>query len=384
MLGIPDHTSTLEGLKRVLSVVSKRRVGGVPEFYQTLTAKKILFIVSLFVILLLLVGIGISIGPSSLGISDAYLALFSRFIPNVDVSEVARVIVWNIRLPRMAAAVVGGVGLALAGVIFQAILRNPLASPYTLGIASAAGFGAALAITGGAGIVGYSGLIGYKGITGSTLVIVSAFAWTLVGVLLIYTLARLTRVTPETLILAGIAVAYLFSSMLSLLEYFSTENAVAQVVYWLMGSLDKVGWTQIGIMTASVFCVFPVLWKYSWDLNAMSIGDETAESLGVKVERVRSLLLILASFITASIICFTGTIGFVGLVAPHIARMVVGGDHRFLIPSSIMAGAVLLVAAEIISRTIMSPVVLPIGAITSFTGIPLFIYLLVKRRREYW
>jgi iron complex transport system permease protein len=269
-------------------------------------------------------------------------------------------------------AVLVGCGLAIAGTVFQAILRNPLASPHTLGIGSSAGFGAVMAIVFGAGF------------HNEYLIAGNAFFFALLSSFLILGVARLKRSTPETMILAGIAIMFLFSSLSSLFQYMGTMEEVHEIVFWFFGSLSKVGWKEISIAAVMILLPCPVLLKWSWDFNLLAAGDESAKALGVNVTRVRMLGIVLASLITAGTICFTGVIGFIGLVSPHITRMVIGGDHRFLIPASALVGAVLVLTADTLGRTLWAPQVIPIGIVTSFIGVPFFFYLLMKRTREYW
>jgi iron complex transport system permease protein len=270
-------------------------------------------------------------------------------------------------------AIVAGMGFAIAGTEMQGILRNPLASPFTLGIASGAGFGAALAILVGAGIV-----------AGKYLVIGNAFLFALVPTFVILGLTHYKRATPETMILAGIAMLYIFSAATSLLMYFSKDEAVKEAYFWMVGDLVRASWSTFFCVFIMLACLIPVLMWKSWDINVMGAGDETAKSLGVNVERSRILILLIASLMTAGIVCFTGTIGFIGLVAPHMCRMVIGGDNRFLIPASGLFGAALLLAADTVARTIMAPIILPVGVITAFMGGPLFLYLIMRRKSEYW
>ena len=267
----------------------------------------------------------------------------------------------------------GGIGLAIAGAVMQGILKNPLASPFTLGISSAASFGAAMAIIMGAGFMG-----------GEWLIIGNAFVFTLLAAGAVYGLAKYKGVTPETMILAGIAISYLFSAMTSFLQYIGHAEQVQEVVFWSMGSLGRSSWDKVWIVSAVIAICLPYLIIKSWDINAMGAGDETAKSLGVNVERTRVISMMLVSFITASVICFTGTIGFIGLVAPHITRMAIGGDHRFLLPASALVGALLLLGADTLARTILAPVILPVGIMTAFLGVPFFVYLFMRRKREFW
>ncbi len=260
-------------------------------------------------------------GSANISVLDVYSAILARFFPgSFQTSWFADTIVWGLRLHRILLAIVAGMGLAIAGAVMQGILKNPLASPFTLGISSAASFGAALAIVLGAGFVG-----------GEWLIIGNAFVFTLLASMTVYGLAKYKGITPETMILAGIAIMYLFQAMTSFLQYVGHAEQVQEVVFWMMGSMGRSSWDKVWIVTAVIAICFPYLLLKSWDINAMGAGDETATSLGVNVEKTRVICMMAVSLITASVICFTGTIGFIGLVSPHITRMVIGGDHRFLL-----------------------------------------------------
>jgi len=274
---------------------------------------------------------------------------------------------------RILLSIVAGMGLAIAGAVMQGILKNPLASPFTLGISSAASFGAALAIVLGAGFVG-----------GDWMIIGNAFVFTLIASMTVYGLAKYKGITPETMILAGIAIMYLFQAMTSFLQYVGHAEQVQEVVFWMMGSMGRSSWEKVWIVTAVIAICFPYLLLKSWDINALGAGDETATSLGVNVEKTRVICMMAVSFITASVICFTGTIGFIGLVSPHITRLVIGGDHRFLLPASALVGGLLLLAADTAARTVLAPVILPVGIMTAFLGVPFFVYLFLRKRKEFW
>ena len=204
----------------------------------------------------------------------------------------------------------------------------------------------------------------------------------LLSSLLILGISRLKRFTPETMILAGIAIMFLFSSLSSLIQYMGTMEQVQEIVFWFFGSLSKVGWHEIAMAGAMILLPTPLLLRWSWDLNLLAQGDDSAKSLGVNVERIRRYGIVLSSLVTAGAICFTGVIGFIGLVSPHMTRMVVGSDHRFLLPTSMLMGALLVLCADTVGRTVWSPQVIPIGIVTSFIGVPFFLYLLLKRDRE--
>ena len=346
----------------------------VKEEYKKFTGRKIIFILSLLPLLFLISGISVSLGSANITVWDVYATILHKFFPSYfNTSGLAEACVWILRLPRILMGIVAGIGLAIAGCVMQGVLRNPLASPFTLGIASGAGFGAALAIILGAGFIG-----------GEYLVIGNAFIFALLCAFVILGLSSRKGATPESMILAGIAIMYLFGAMTTLLQYFAAPEAVKEAMFWMVGDLDRSSWTKLSLISIVFACGIPVLVLKSWDLNVMGAGDETAKSLGVHVEHVRILTMVVASLLVASIVCFTGTIGFIGLVAPHMCRMAIGGDNRFLIPASGLVGAVLLVGADTVARRIIAPIILPVGVMTALMGVPLFIYLIMRRKREYW
>ena len=342
----------------------------VHEGYTRLKKTRALFIGGLLVALVILIGVAVTLGSADLTVGESYLAILAGLFPGTfSAPDMAEIIVWDYRLHRVLFAVAAGFGLAVAGTVMQGILRNPLASPFTLGIASAASTGASIAIVLGAGVVG-----------GEYLVIGNAFLFTLLAAFAIYGMARYRGIGSETMILAGIALMYLFSAVTSLLQYVGSAEQLQAVVFWMFGSVDKSSWPKLAIVALVLACTIPYLIYRAWDLNALAEGDEVAASLGVPVERSMAVHMMIASLITAVIICFTGTIGFIGLVAPHITRMVIGGDFRTLLPASGLVGALLLLAADSIARSVLAPQVLPVGIVTAFLGVPFFIYLFLHRR----
>lgn len=337
----------------------------ITEQYKGVSGRKLSFIGLLAVVLLGVAFIALSQGASSVGFKDSFTALF-------DQTGLAHAIIWKLRLPRIVMAMLVGGGLAIAGTVFQAILKNPLASPYTLGIASSAGFGAVAAI-----IFGGSYCSEY-------LIAGNAFFFALISSFLILGIARLKGSTPETMILAGIAIMFLFSSLSSLFQYMGTMEEVHEIVFWFFGSLSKVGWKEIGIASVMILIPIPIILRWSWDFNLLAAGDESAKALGVNITKIRTCGVIFASLITAAAICFTGVIGFIGLVAPHITRMMIGGDHWFLLPASALVGSILVLAADTLGRTFWAPQIIPVGIVTSFIGVPFFFYLLMKKTKDYW
>ena len=274
------------------------------------------------------------------------------------------VVIWNIRLPRIIGAVVVGWGLSLSGLGIQSILKNPLGSPSTLGISQGAAFGAASAIV----------------VFGGRMVSVTAFAFAgamaATGIILL--LARLKRLTPEAVILAGVALSSLFASATILIQYVATETELAVVVFWTFGDVARSNWRDIGLMTVAVAGASFFFVVRRWDLNALASGEETARGLGVNVERIRLEGMVAASLVAALATAFCGVIAFVGLIAPHMARRLVGADHSLLIPFSGVLGALLLLSADTLGRVLVGSGSLPVGVVTSFLGAPMFLYLLVR------
>jgi len=250
-----------------------------------------------------------------------------------------------------------------------------MVSSFTMGVASGAALGASLAIILGFGMVGPEKYI----------IVINAFIFALGTTFLILAMGRLRGVTPESFILVGIALLFFFGAATSSLQFIATEEQLSAVIHWAFGTFTGISWDNILIVLAVQVVCLPLLIKYSWDLNTMAAGgDEVATSLGVNCGRVRMIVMVLAALITATIISFTGIIGFVCLVAPHITRLLIGSDHRFLLPGAALVGAILLLAADTLGRTLFSPVIIPVGIIISFVGAPFFFFLLMSRRRAGW
>ncbi len=340
--------------------------------YRKTHLKKVFFIVLLVVSIIVFSSFAITVGPLEMTTKEAYQVVLHKVIPNLVSSpgECIENTVWFVRVPRVITSLVVGFSLAVAGAVMQPVLRNPMASPFTLGISSGAGFGAALAI-----ILGKS--IG----SGSYHVVANAFFFSLLTSFAILLLSKRKGTTPEMMILIGIALSHLFTACTTVMQYFADSWATAEVVFWMVGSLSKGTWQTLKYMFPVALICIPFLIIKAWDLNSISAGDDAAKSLGVNVEKTRLILMIVASLVTSITICFTGTIGFIGLVAPHITRMIGGGDNRFVVPASGLVGALLLAISDIVAMNIIPPVVIPIGVMTSFMGVPLFIFLIVRMKR---
>lgn len=283
-------------------------------------------------------------------------------------------IVWQIRLPRVFLAAMVGMGLAVAGVAFQGVLRNPLADPYILGVSSGAAFGAALVI-----------LLGWQqGWFGAWTLPIIAFASAMMTLLIVYRLALIRhKIEIETILLAGVVVQAFVGAALSFMLAISNER-MQQIVFWLLGSLALSQWEYGWVVAPLVIAGSLIIWLYTRELNIIALGEESAYHVGVAVDRIRILLLVMASLITAAAVSVSGTIGFIGMIVPHIARLLVGSDHRVLLPVSAVLGASLLIVADTMARSLMDPRELPIGVITAFLGAPFFAYLLRKRKNKFF
>ena len=284
-------------------------------------------------------------------------------------------------MPKLATAAAVGAALALSGCIMQNVLRNPLASSSTLGVSQGASFGAAVAIVYfGAGIqVNAGGTSSALTVTNPALVTLCAFAGGMATTVVILAISRLRGTTPATMVLVGVALSSMFTGGTALIQYFCDDVMVATVVYWTFGSLGRAGWRDIAIIAVLTFGAFGYFIYNRWNYNAMESGTSTAKSLGVHVDALILSSMVLCALISSVAVAFVGCISFIGLIAPHIMRRFLGNDYRFLIPASALCGSALLILSDIVSRTLLSPTVLPIGALTSFLGAPLFLYLIIKR-----
>lgn len=344
--------------------------------YQGYTQKKVLVIIGIAAATLLLAVISMALGSVNISPLDVLKALIGQG------DQQTTQIVVNIRLVRVLAAMIAGIGLGVSGCIMQGVLLNPLASDFTLGISQGAMFGAAVGIVViGAGSVGSTGadaVIINNPYTVTAAAFIGAFSATL-GILL---LAKFKGIDPEAMILAGIAFGFLFQAGMIIVQYFANDVQVASIVFWTFGDIGRASWQELAFMTLIILPISVVFMFNRWNYNTLESGDDIAKSLGVNVSRTRALGMFLAALISSVTVAFLGIIAFIGLVSPHVMRRIIGGDYRYLIPGSCVMGALLLLAADTVSRTIIAPIVLPVGAITSFLGAPLFIYLLVKGYRR--
>ena len=332
-----------------------------------------------FGLLIITILYALAVGSYSLHVSEVANILLLR-----QADATAYNVIWNIRVPRILTAIAAGAGLSVAGAAMQSILRNPLGSPFTLGISSAAAFGAAFALGFlGAGMMTSSAAEASIIINNPYLITICAFISSLIATAVILMLAQLKGATPETMILTGVALGSLFTAGTTFIQYFSDQVRIAAIVFWTFGDVGKTGWSDLAVIAIVTIPAIAYFIYNSWNYNTFKAGDETAKSLGVNVERVRLYGMLISSLLTAVIVSFIGIIGFVGLVIPHIVRRFIGGNETYLIPLSAIAGGLLLLGADTLARTVIAPIVLPVGILTSFLGAPLFIYLVVKGR-NYW
>jgi iron complex transport system permease protein len=339
--------------------------------YRRRIFRKSMFVAAAFTALAMAVCIDVVVGPGRYSPLEVLAALLS---PDSVEAKLA-IIVWDVRLPVAVMAAIVGAMLGVAGAQMQTILHNPLADPFTLGISSAASFGAALAIALGIGLLPTGG---------SFFITANAFAFALATSLVLFFFTRMRGVTIETFVLVGIALFFTFNALLAFIQYQSSEAQLQQIVFWMMGSLARATWAKIGICTLLLALVVPLAWARNSMMTALAMGDERATSLGVPVARLRLEMLTSISLLAATATAFVGTIGFVGLVGPHIARMLVGEDQRYFLPVSAAAGAIILSAASTLSKAITPGVIYPIGIITALVGVPFFLSLILSIRKETW
>lgn len=328
-------------------------------------------------LLLATVLLAVGLGVESLSIGQTLRAILAPWLPapalhDLDSTQIA--VVQELRLPRVLMGVICGAGLAMAGVAMQGITRNPLVSPYTLGISPAAALGASLAI-----LLGWNASPG----VGPYLMVAMAFACAALCAAVVLGLAAVRGVNAVVLVLGGVGLTYLFSAMTATVQFVASEAQLASIVHWTFGSLNGRRWEEVAIAGGIWLLCAPLLLVHAGALNAFaSGGDDVAASLGHAVQRTRVLVSLAAVLGSAAIVSFTGVIGFVGLVAPHIARLLIGGDHRVLLPFAAVLGALLVVGADLVGRIAFAPVMVPVGIVVAYLGVPLFLHLLLSRRQE--
>ncbi|MEM9048655.1 MAG: iron ABC transporter permease [Pseudomonadota bacterium] len=346
-------------------------IAGIIGTYRRRSALRLAIVAGAALALLATVIIDVTTGPSSLSFWRVAHVIVD---PSVATAK-EEVIVWDLRLPVAMMAVIVGAMLGVAGAELQTILNNPLAEPFTLGLSSAASFGAAVAI-----VLGWLVLPG----VGALFVTVNAFFFAMMASLLLFLVTRMRGANPETIILMGIAMMFTFNALLAFLQYGASELQLAQLIFWQLGSLARATWPKVAVCAAVLALILPYFLSRSWALTALRMGEDKAAALGVNVSLLRLMVLGGVSLLAAVAVSFVGAIAFVGLVGPHIARMIVGEDQRGFVPLSALAGALILSGTSIASKAITPGIVYPIGMITSLIGIPFFVSLILSQRKRHW
>lgn len=335
--------------------------------------KRVFFFTVLIALAVIVIILATGFGAVPIRPGAALRVFYDLLINSPDgLSGTEHTIIWQIRFPRALLGFLIGASLAAAGAAFQGLLQNPLADPYTIGVSSGAALGATAAI-----------LLLPAGASSQLFIPLFGFLGALVALFSVYQLGRVGgRLPVVTVLLAGVVISSFFSAMISLSMLFAGEQ-MRSIFFWLVGGLGMKGWSYVGLIVPYLLLGLTVLIFLSRDLNLILLGEEEALSLGVEVERVKKIVLVAASLLTAGAVSVSGMIGFVGLIVPHAMRILIGPDHRLLFPAAVFGGGIFLVAADTFARTVLSPVELPVGIITAFIGAPFFMYLLRRHRSKY-
>jgi len=357
-----------------MSAKGKCRPGKVGLQYLQQKRKRGLFLVLAVILLLVTALISLFLGSNDVGFPNLLATYFPKLGERLSaepMTNIQSMVLWKLRLPRIVSAIVVGASLAVCGTIMQATTGNVMASPYTTGISSAAALGAAI------------GILFHPFGSNNTSTIICAFIVGMFDAAMVYGVTLAADLGAGGMILIGVALNFMFGAANSLLQYVANEDQLSQIVHWTFGSLTGIEWRSIIIMGVALTLALIVFMRNAWSLNIMaSSGDESAKALGVNPNRVRVLTGFIVTVVAAIIISFVGVIGFVGLVAPHIARIVIGSEHRYLIPGSTLLGSLLVLIADTIGRTVVAPTIIPVGVVLSVVGAPLFVYLIITRSRR--
>mgnify|MGYP000038247503 FL=1 len=337
--------------------------------YRNFVFRRVFWLAVFLIALIISFVVNVITGPAIL----SFFGVIGGIIDPQSLSGAMQVIVFDVRLPFAVLAVIIGAVLGLAGAELQTVLNNPLASPSTLGIMHAATLGASIAIV---------FQLDQFGLPENYIVPIFAFAGALCAIFLIQMLAGFYGATIDTVVLFGIALVFALDALVALIQYVADSDSLQQIVFWTMGSLARATWEKIAIVGGVFAACLPFSIRHIWKMTALRGGEDYAKSYGVSVERLRMLVLLRVGVLTAVAVSFTGVIGFVGLVGPHIARLAFGEDHRYYIPGSIIAGAFILSAASLTSKSIVPGIMMPDGIVTALIGIPLFLVLLLSQKRR--
>ena len=340
--------------------------------YKRYVARKWVFMAICVVVIVLVTGYAVTYGTYDIGFLESYQIIWDHITGNITDTTKDHIIV-NLRMPRVVVGIVAGAGLAVAGAVMQSTLMNPLADSYTTGVSSGASFGATLAMT-----------MGMTAASGSQAIVINAFLFALIPTAMIISASKMKNTSPTVMIMAGIAIMYIFNAFTTVLKLWADESTLAEVYHWQVGSLAGTSWNEVPIMIVAVLAGTIAVQLLSRKLNVLATGDETARALGIDASKMRTILLMIVALMSAAVVSFTGLIGFVGLVTPHVVRIFIGADNRYLIPASAIAGSALLVTADLLGRAILSPVVLQVGVVMAFIGGPMFLWLLMRKNTRVW
>lgn len=333
----------------------------------------------MIVLVVIAFGFQLGFGKFHIGVLDSYRVLIDHILgvsPDTQAAIDRDDVVWGMRMPRALGAVAVGTGLGMCGATMQSTLRNPLADPYTTGISSGAGLGASIAIIAGVSIL--------PGISQDYTVILNAFVFALIpaAVIIFFSVIK-KNLSVASVVLIGVAVMYIFSAFTTLLKFTASDDALADIFFWNIGTMGKIDWGNVGYVSGIALIGLIVFLALSKRMNVLSVCEGNAATMGVDARRTRTEVLTAVSLVTATVVCFTGTIGFVGLIAPHVCRMFVGSDNRYLVPASAACGAFIMLAADCLAKNLTTTGV-PVGLITSLIGGPVFLILLLRQRRSDW
>lgn len=345
------------------------------EQYNKIHKKKRQYIFVTVLITILCAYAFTTLGMENIQFNQTFIAVQKLVDGTINIGDDAAVnkIILLLRLPRILLAVLAGIGLAVSGAVMQSLTRNYLVSPFTLGISSAAAFGASICIVFGTGLF-FQSDIG---------MITCAFIASCGCGIVVYGICKHIGLQPSSIVLVGIALNYLFSAMTATIEFFAKEHKLEAVVQWTFGSFNRASWESVFCTAVILFVCITIIMHYCLPLNAMAVNDdEMIKSLGININKIRAMCGLLAVLMTSTIISFTGVIGFVGLIAPHMSRFIIGSDHRFYLLFSAVLGALLLLWADTIGKFILYPVNIPVGIVVSFLGVPLFIHLILSKGRN--
>jgi iron complex transport system permease protein len=334
-------------------------------------------ILSLVMLTFISIAVFSTIGSADISVTETIkiissnIPVINHFVDSYNIPDSHKTIILTIRIPRVLLGVLVGAALSCVGAVFQGIFKNPMADPYVIGISSGAALGASITI-----IAGYT-----ASFFGISWVSIGAFIGALLSTFIVYFISKVkSKVPVTTLLLSGIAVGQFFTAIMSFLMVIHSKD-VTKIIFWTLGSFSGKGWDQLIPILFPVLLSIILLNFFARDLNVMLTGEESAQNMGINVERIKVIILFICAFTTAMVVSVSGIIGFIGLIIPHIVRLIVGPDHRILLPSSALVGGIFMVFADTIARTIISPTEIPVGIITSLFGGPFFIYLLSKKKR---